>query len=150
MLQEKDKKYVSFEINGEVYPRSGKNGVSTEGIDPEAYIIAPSFVKTPHGDIEHMMIQVFDIARKAENFIIIGCGLREEDSFLWLLLTSYLYHFKNNRKLIIVDPYAEEIKTKICDRNSMDIKKHVNIKLFSNKFEVVFEQLINELHENIA
>ncbi len=147
MLKEKNRKYVSFEINGGIYPRSGKNGVSTEGIDPEAYIIAPSFVKTPHGDIERMMIQVLGIAGKAKNFIIIGCGMRPEDTFLRLLVTKFLYQKKADRRLIIVDFEAEKIRAIIDGHYSGGIEGFsVKTILFSNGFEDDYDRLIKCLN----
>jgi len=147
----KTKTAIGFAIDESIYPRSGKNSHLGYGMGmPEAhnYIIAPSFVKTPHQDIELMMLKALKTAESVKNFVIIGCGLRKEDSFLWLLLTNFLNQPISNRKLIIVDPYAENIEAKICDHYFVDINNFINIKLFSNSLESVIKQLINELHDN--
>lgn len=152
-LSNRTKTAIGFLVDESIYPRSGKNRHFGYGMGmPEArnYIIAPSFVKTPHQDIELMMLKALKTAGLVKNCVIIGCGLRKEDSFLWLLLTNFLNQPISNRKLIIVDPYAENIKAKICDHYFVDINNFINIKLFSNSLESVIKQLINELHDNNA
>ena len=144
---------IGFLINESIYPRSGKHEDFDFGIHDLTkciYIIAPSFVKIPNHEIELMMLKALKTSESVKNFVIIGCGLRKEDSFLWLLLTNFLNQSISNRKLIIVDPYAEEIKSKICDHYFVDINEFINIRLCSNGLECAFEQLINELHENKA
>ena len=143
VLQDKDRKYVSFEINGAIYPRSGKNQAFTEGIDPEAYIIAPSFVKIPHEDIERMMIEVLDVVDKAKNFIIIGCSMRPEDAFLWLLLTKFLCRPDKNGRIIIVDPHADSTKEKINSHywGGNEVTNVVEIKGELQK-EDIFDELL--------
>ena len=103
---------VSPVLNGELF-ESYKNRSYSQIHPTGPYIIAPSFVKIPHEDIERMMIEVLDVADKAKNFIIIGCGMRPEDTFLWLLLTTFLYRPDKNGRIIIVDPYADSTKEKI-------------------------------------
>jgi len=149
----KTKTTIGFPVNESIYPRSGKNihfGYGMGIPEERNYIIAPSFVKTPHEDIELMMLKAMKTAGLVKNFVIIGCGLRKEDSFLWLILTNFLNQPISNRKLIIVDPYAGNIKAKICDHYFVDISDFINIKLFSNGLESVIKQLINELHDNNA
>lgn len=102
---------IGFEINESIYPRSGANSHLGGGAkDPRPYIIAPSFVKIPHVDIAAMMLELLDISQTAKNLVIIGCGMRSEDNFLWLLLTRFLNKFLERRKrLIILSPSAHEI-----------------------------------------
>ncbi len=150
----KTKTAIDFPIDESIYPRSGKNrNFGYGGSQPESrnYIIAPSFVKIPHQDIELMMLNALETAGSVKNLVIIGCGLRKEDGFLWLLLTNFLNQtIRSNRKLIIVDPCAKDIKDKICDHFFVDINNFINIKLFPNSLAFVIEQLINELHDNNA
>ena len=144
----KTKTSISFPVNESIYPRSGKNRYLNYGagqIEARSYIIAPSFVKMPHQDIELMMLKALEAAASANNFIVIGCGLRPEDSFLWLLLISFLDKPGENRKLIIVDPNAEEIRNKIVNHYFVDIGGFVNISLFSNGLEKDVHQLIDIL-----
>lgn len=148
ILREKGQKVIGLIINDDFFPRSGKYTGFGDSNETPLYIIAPSFVKIPHQDIEIMMLKALKTAESANSLIIIGCGLRKEDSFLWLLLTSFLNQSTNNRKLILVDPDAEEIKSKICDHYFVDINRFINIRLYSNGIECACEQLTNELHEN--
>jgi hypothetical protein len=86
----------------------------------------------------------------ANNFVIIGCSLRPEDTHLWLLLTKFMNQSISSRKLIIVDPCAEDIQSKICDHYSVEISRFINMRLCSNGLECTFDQLISELDENKA
>lgn len=145
------KNAIGFLINESIYPRSGKHGDFDFGmhdLTKRIYIIAPSFVKIPNQEIELMMLEALKTAESVKNFLIVGCGLRKEDSFLWLLLTKFLKQSQENRKLIIVDPYAENIKAKICDHYFVDIDNFINIKLFSDSLESVVTQLVHELRDN--
>lgn len=147
----KEKTEISFPVDESIYPRSGKNRFFQYGLNDlgrRPYIIAPSFVKVPHQDIELMMIKALKVAASVKNVIVIGCSLRQEDSFLWLLLTSFLNQPINKRKLVIIDPYAEKIKSKICAHYFVDISNFINITLFSDSLQSVIKQLINELHDN--
>jgi hypothetical protein len=147
---ETEQTIIGFTIDESIFPVSGKqsNLGWVEKFSKE-YIIAPSFVKIPHELIERMMINALETAGSVKNLVIIGCGLRKEDSFLWLLLTNFLNQpIRNNRKLIIVDPCAEGVKNKIRDPFFVDINNFINIKLLSSNLESVIEQLINELHNN--
>jgi hypothetical protein len=149
-LMNKTKTSLGFAVDESIYPRSGKhrffwypNGV------PGAYIIAPSFVKIPHQDIETMMIEALKTAAFANNFIVIGCSLRSEDSFLWLLLTSFLDLNRplNNRKLVIVDPCAEKLAKKIFNHYFVDISEFVRMKTVPKKVQEGIPELIAELQE---
>ena len=129
---------ISLEVKQEIYPKSGVN--SPLGVvSDQSYIIAPSFVKTFYPQIERMMIGALCAATKAKNFIIIGCGLRPEDSFLYLLITNFLSSNDTDRRatedksIIIVDPKAKEIEAKINDHYFGGIEGFsVKATLFSN------------------
>jgi len=149
----KTKTAIGFLVDESIYPRSGKNRHLGYGMGmPEArnYIIAPSFVKTPHQDIVLMMIQALEAAASANNLVVIGCSLRPEDSFLWLLLTSFINQPVSDRKLVVIDPRANEIRDKITSHYFVDISRFINIRLLSNNFKSVVKQLIKELHGNKA
>jgi hypothetical protein len=147
----KTKTAIGFPVNESIYPRSGKNRCLNYGAGQKeirSYIIAPSFVKIPHQDIELMMLKALKAAASANNFIVIGCGLRPEDSFLWLLLTSFFNQLPTDRKFVIVNPNAEELAKKTVDHYFVDINNLVNIRLFSEGIESVIKELNRELHEN--
>lgn len=144
-LKDVNPKRISLVVNEEIYPQSGKNrhlGV----VQGKAYIIAPSFVKTFYPQIQLMMIGALQAAAMAKNFVIIGCGLRPEDSFLWLLLAAFLYRPANG-ELIIVDPCAKGIKDKICEHY------HDTNKLISpicRNLECSVDELIEKLHNTCS
>jgi hypothetical protein len=142
-----DPNHIGLVVNPEIYPKSGAN-TNLGVVKGRSYIIAPSFVKTFYPQIERMMIGALQSAGKANNFIIIGCGLRPEDSFLWLLLMAFLNQRTRCLKLVIVDPLAEEIKNKISEHYSGFISTPVNIKLIPKGIECSVEELIKELAKN--
>lgn len=141
---------ISFEINPEIYPKSGAYTHFGGGmIEPKPYIIAPSFVKIPHIIIADMMTKALKCAGSVNNMIIVGCSLRPEDSFLWLLLVSFLNRpSKNTRKLILVDPSAKEIGERISSFWIGNLSKVVLLHQISSRLESGVYGLIKELHEN--
>jgi len=80
------------------------------------YVIAPSFVKIPHVQIGQMMVEVLDRVREARNFVVIGCSLRPEDGFLWLMLTQFFEHWRGRGcrgKIIVVDKDAKGVSERV-------------------------------------
>ena len=149
-------------IDKTIYPVSGKNSclgvVDNEFTVPISYIIAPSFTKIPHSQIEVMMVDALCAAAKSKNLIIIGCGLRPEDSFLWLLLASFLKNTTrvnvqhsidpgqgDRKKLLVEDLYAEQIEKKVRN-HCTDVDKFVEVKSFSKGLKKDIKLLIQELH----
>lgn len=106
---------LGFIVKESIYPVSGKNrhlGWVEEF--SEEYIVAPSFVKIPHFQIADMVNKATDVAKTAQNMVIIGSSLRNEDLFLRLILTGFINHtLQNKKKLITVDPNADSILEKI-------------------------------------
>ena len=102
---------ISFLINESNFPESGRNKHFGCGLDSKPYVVAPSFVKDFHVGIAWMMLRLLEIAKEARNLVIIGCGMRREDSFLWLVLTRFLFGNPKDtkKKLIIVDPSSVDI-----------------------------------------
>lgn len=148
-----EKTDIGFPLNESIFPRSGKHShidFGSLGLGAHPYIIAPSFIKSPHHHIERIMGDAVQIAPKANSLIIIGSGLRLEDSFLWLLLSAFLEPCVPNRpkkKLTIVDPKAEDIKNRIVKHYAWDLDSLLVIKPLSECLECVVEDLI-ELCEN--
>jgi hypothetical protein len=63
-----------------------------------------------------MMLDLLRVAETAKNFVIIGCGMRPEDNFLWLLLTGFLNRVLDTRhRLVILDPGSENILKRISN-----------------------------------
>lgn len=116
-LPNRNKEFIGLIINGNIFPRSGKNlSIEYGGGQPEvrSYIIAPSFVKIPHIQIVDMVNKAIEVSKTAQNLIICGSSLRNEDGFLRLILTSFMNkELQNKKKLIIIDPNADAILEKI-------------------------------------
>jgi hypothetical protein len=114
-LGKRSQTVIGYHINESIYPVSGARSHLGGGADhPRPYIIAPSFVKIPHVDISAMMLDLLKVAEAARNFVIIGCGMRPEDNFLWLLPTRFLNKIVNPRhRLVLLSPSSENIWKRI-------------------------------------
>jgi len=138
---------IGFKIDESIYPRSGKNSYLGGGIkDPRPYIIAPSFVKIPHVHIAAMMLDLLDVVRKARRLAIIGCGMRAEDSFLWLLLTRFLNISQDNwKKLIILGPSSEEIWKRVSNYWVGDIRSFADVSVIPCRLESGIGSLVSAI-----
>lgn len=124
-------------INSAIYPKTSTHSCYRYGtINSKLYIIAPSFVKIPHRDIAAMMLDLMKVAEVATDFVIIGCGMRPEDNFLWLLLTCFLNRISNPKhRLVILDPSSEKIRERISNYWIGDIRQFDNIVTIPCKLE---------------
>ena len=105
---------IGLRINAELFPRSGKNIDFGCRPDDGAYVIAPSFTKQFNVQLQCLLLDATRFARVARNLIIIGCGLRPEDSYLWLVLTSFMNNpWWTKKRTVIVNPHASETKKRI-------------------------------------
>ncbi|PKM99777.1 MAG: hypothetical protein CVU78_04530 [Elusimicrobia bacterium HGW-Elusimicrobia-2] len=109
--------YIGVEINSKFCPKTSQRyGAYDEGLHAKPYVIAPSYIKIPHEQIERLIIDTIEKMDIAKNLIIIGCGLRPEDSVLWLMLSSFfkkVYTRSMEKKITIVDPEANFIGERI-------------------------------------
>jgi len=107
MLGDSLQTYIGIKINSNFFPKSSQYASFGAGIpDVAPYIIAPSYIKIPHEQIERLIIDTIERMNIAQNLIIIGCGLRPEDSTLWLMLTNFfkkVYTRSMEKKVIIID-----------------------------------------------
>jgi hypothetical protein len=107
------------------FPRSCANqhwGV--ESAKARAYVIAPSYVKIPALEMSYFMIDGLKAAAKARNLVVLGCGLRPEDSFLTLVITHFLRQPGwIDRRLVIVDPKASVIAERLLSYWGVDMHK---------------------------
>jgi hypothetical protein len=145
---------VGAVINEALFPRSGKNkdfGYSLR-LDTRPYVIAPSFMKQFMVELQFLLVDAIRFAETARNLIIIGCGLRPEDSYLWLVLSSFMNtkSWKKKRTLI-VSPHASELKEKIekfwAGRKIFTQRSLVAI---DSRFESGLSRLNEALQENPA
>ena len=141
---------LSFEFNEQIFPKSaahsflGARSIPTHSSNKnnaKPYIIAPSYVKIPTVEISYLMLDAIESISKSKTVIIVGCGLRPEDSFLWLLLTRFLRHPEwKKRKIIIISPEACSIGTKIKQYWGVNVNESVVV--IPSKLEDATEQLI--------
>jgi hypothetical protein len=105
---------IDVSINSALFPRSGKNIDFRSMRDEGPYVIAPSFTKQFNVELQCLLLDAIRFARVASNLIIIGCGLRREDSHLWLVLTSFIYNRRwRKKRTLIVNPHASKTKERI-------------------------------------
>lgn len=106
---------VNFVFDEWFFPRSAKNKHFGYGLGVgEGYLIAPSYVKVPTVEITYLMLDALKASIKAENLVIIGCGLRPEDAFLTLLLTQFLRRPAwRKRRIVVLDLSAGAISSRL-------------------------------------
>ena len=113
---------VNLAINEKYFPRSGNyRNFDFGGDDARTYLIAPSYVKRPTFEISRLMLRSAEVVAQADTLIIIGCGLRPEDMFLYLLLTAFTDGCSpTERKIVVLDPEAEHLIFKIKSYLTVD------------------------------
>jgi len=138
---------INFIIEPTIFPVSAAHSHFGAGIESLPYIIAPSFIKIPHVDVGAMMLEALDKAEKARIFIIIGCSMRPEDSFLWLLLTRFLNKsLKERKQLIILDPSSEAIWERISNYWIGNIRDFADVSFISCGLETGVTALNNAIN----
>ncbi len=140
---------LSYEFNKHIFPKSAAHSflgarstpIHSSSNNAKPYIIAPSYVKIPTVEISYLMIDAIEAISKSKNVIIIGCSLRPEDSFLWLLLTRFLRHPEwKKRKIVIINPDACSLGRKIKQYWGVNINE--SILEIQSKIEESIEQII--------
>lgn len=106
---------IGVEINPGLFPRSGAFSFLGGGIGSRGpYIIAPSFMKSFVLEMQYLMIDAIRYVNASRNLVIIGCGIRQEDNHLWLIIISFLKSkLWRGKRIIIVDPKAADIGRRI-------------------------------------
>jgi hypothetical protein len=143
---------VGAVINEALFPRSGKNKHFGYSGDAGPYVIAPSFMKQLMVELQFLLVEAIRCAESARNLIIIGCGLRPEDSYLWSVLTSFMKDKSwKKKRTFIISPHASDTKEKIkkfwADRNIFTQQSLVAI---DSGFESGLSRLNDALQENPA
>jgi hypothetical protein len=65
-------------------------------------------------ELESLLLDATRLARTARNLIIIGCGLRPEDSHLWLVLTAFMNNRQwKEKRTFIISPHASATANRI-------------------------------------
>jgi hypothetical protein len=105
---------IGLQIDSGLFPRSGKNIHFGIHADRGPYVITPSFMKQFSVELESLLLDATRLARTARNLIIIGCGLRPEDSHLWLVLTAFMNNRQwKEKRTFIISPHASATANRI-------------------------------------
>jgi hypothetical protein len=141
---------IGLRINSGLFPRSGKKIDFGCSPDDGAYVIAPSFAKQFNVELQCLLLDATRFARAARNLVIIGCGLRPEDSYLWLLLTSFINNRQWERKrTVILDPGASKIKKRIENFWGRKIFNQQNLIAIDSDLQSGISQLHEALRDRI-
>ncbi|QPM66876.1 SIR2 family protein [Atribacter laminatus] len=128
--------YVDVEINSTLFPRSGKNQQLWGGLDSSPYVIAPSFIKQFALELQYLLLDAIQFAKIATNIIIIGCGLRPEDSHLQLVLNGFLKDpLWKKKRIFIVSPDACKKKKEIEQFWGRKIFNQENLIIWNSVFD---------------
>jgi hypothetical protein len=95
---EAGQEYFNIEITDRIFPRIYANINSDPSDKP--HILVMSYIKQFHNGIMSLWKEAISSLKEAERLIIVGCSLREEDTFLRFAL----YHFgmkKNTQKFVV-------------------------------------------------
>jgi len=143
-----EKTIIGIIINKSIYPVSGKNSnLGWVKRHSKEYIIAPSFVKIPHFQIAETVNEAISATQNAQNMVICGSSLRNEDGFVRLILTGFMSKgLQNKKKLITVDPNADSILERI-EKFGIDGTHNITFHKIPKNIEDGLDSLIKLLEE---
>ena len=122
-------KSLIFTVVESIFPVSGKSKYfclpDKESTDA---IIAPSFVKIFPSNLITLMLEALeDAAIRAETLVLIGCGLRPEDGFLYLLLWRFVQGLlTGTRRIVIIDPNASSLCNRVSITLEYDLSRYMH------------------------
>lgn len=96
------KEYPKIEITDTIFPNiSSKINTRNSTLDAGSHVLVMSYIKMPHSGIIELWRKALDSLKDADRLTIIGCSLRDEDTFLKFAL----YHFgmKENTERFKID-----------------------------------------------
>jgi hypothetical protein len=106
---------INFRINENLFPVSGAAAHLGYGAGlRRPFVLAPSYIKIPTVEIHMLMLEALRAASDLNMLVIVGCGMRREDSFLMLLMATFL-HRKVGARIVLVDPRAHEIANNLSN-----------------------------------
>lgn len=111
-------KTIQYFIDETIYPKScvGTHfGAGVQELTRGPGLIAPSFIKTFHWELEDIMLEAISLASQAQNFVVIGSVVRPEDSHINLIIRSFLdtRPARDSRKCLIVGPHAAALEQRL-------------------------------------
>ncbi len=114
----------SFTVDESIFPLSGKlRHFCPSNAHSSPAVIAPSFVKIFPSSLLSVFLEALDVAKQASTIVLIGCGLRREDAFLYLLLWHFI---RISKRIVIVDPFATGIGKRLSGTFEYDIGRLVH------------------------
>ncbi|OGL45509.1 MAG: hypothetical protein A2W05_06360 [Candidatus Schekmanbacteria bacterium RBG_16_38_10] len=116
------KEYPKIEINNNIFPNIHSYiNTRNSSLDDGAHILVMSYLKIYHNGIMELWRKALDSLKDADRLTIIGCSLREEDTFLKFAL----YHFgmKENTERFKID--VMDIGEENCRRLGSKVKNLV-------------------------
>jgi hypothetical protein len=110
---ESGQEYFEIEISNHIFPKINLN---TKNRQSSPHVLIMSYIKQFHNGIMYLWRKAIYFLQKADKLIIVGCSLREEDTFLRFAL----YHFGSNantrRSFIDVIDMGEDNCNKIKEK----------------------------------
>ena len=110
---ESGQEYFEIEISNHIFPKINLNTKNRQSSPP---VLIMSYIKQFHNGIMYLWRKAIFFLQKADKLIIVGCSLREEDTFLRFAL----YHFGRNantrRSFIDVIDMGEDNCNKIKEK----------------------------------
>lgn len=139
---------VSYDFNPSIFPKSAARSFFRGGIDSRPYVIAPSYVKIPKVEIAYLMMAALTRVNESMNSVISGCSFRNEDSFLWLLLTNFLRQSEKwrNKRILVIDPAADNLCDKIRNYWPASIFNESNLVSIPTGIELGIDKTCNTLN----
>lgn len=125
---EEGQEYFNIEITDKIFPGIYAHINSDPSDKP--HILAMSYIKQFHNGIMSLWRRAISFLKEADKLIVVGCSLREEDSFLWFAL----YHFgmKQNAQPFFIDiidkgeDNCKKIKEKVMKLVAYPDRQEVN------------------------
>lgn len=123
------KEYPKIEISDRIFPNIHSHiNTRNSSLDDGAHVLVMSYLKIYHNGIMQLWRKAIESLRDADKLIIIGCSLRDEDTFLKFAL--YQFGMKEKTEKFYIDIVNRDIE------NCQHIKnKAMNLVAFPDKQE---------------
>lgn len=132
---EEGQEYFNIEINNRIFPKIHTYlHTRNSDLNDKPHILVMSYIKQFHNGIMSLWREAISFLRKAEKLVVVGCSLREEDTFL----RFSLYHFGMKEN---TEKYFIEIIDKGEDNCKKIEEKVMKLVAYPNQHEV---NLFNE------
>ena len=136
---EEDQEYFNIEITDKIFPQLPSRLNSRNSfLNNKPHILVMSYIKQFHNGIMSLWREAISFLKEAEKLTIVGCSLREEDTFLRFALYHFGMKENNNEKFYIdiVDKGQENCQ-KVRDKTMKLVANPVfqQVRLFADGLE---------------